>query len=664
MKDSPGRTLTTVHLPLLPKPITPFVPSFYLIALPPPYPPALSPPRPRSIAHCDDSPESVSLLVAPVFPPQLKTDSLRTCIPLLEPVVQPQIQDLPRSKKKLVNGAVFRHKILVQQQPSDDLTTSCQHNWPFKGKQWSVKRRRVIFIVSSSSMAASVLRCVRVIRQLLPVRGVAVHCPAAVSVRQSREYVSVAATANPGTARQPQKKDVTKSAVTELNFGDHSTAFRHKTARELLRGLVVLHACAFDPLVNRSYKLMTLGQRILGQRILRYVLAPFYNQFVAGDSEEELGIVSRRLASVGVSLMVAPMLETDVGEGHDVREMYTKNLNKTLHLIDTSHRNNVVEGSRPICQTKITAHLTADILARISTLYQSLNFEGRVQAVRSVAALLSQAGGNGHSISTADAKSLQPLLTSPSDAHDFIDCFQRLYKLGKRCVEQGVVLAVDAEYTYTNPAINLVTLAMMKVFNTPTPIIWNTYQGYLKAGRENLEHDLAVVRALGSGVGFGAKLVRGAYLEKERSLAQKEGYPDPVNDTYEDTNAVYNSMVEVMLREVAEAPLTRAVVVATHNESSVKLAATKMEQLELDPRAGNVVFGQVYGMAENISVPLAGQGFLVYKSIPSGSLLEVMPYLSRRANENRAVLRGARRERQLLSQELLSRVPFSHLYKK
>ncbi|KAK8734267.1 hypothetical protein OTU49_006097, partial [Cherax quadricarinatus] len=235
----------------------------------------------------------------------------------------------------------------------------------------------------------------------------------------------------------------------------------------------------------------------------------------------------------------------------------------------------------------------------------------------------------------------------------------RLYKLGDRCVALGVVLAVDAEYTYTNPAINLLTLAMMKVFNcSSTPIIWNTYQGYLKRGRENLEHDLHVVQALGAEVGFGAKLVRGAYLERERSQAQLQGYPDPVNDTYENTNAMYDSMVKVMLQEVARKRDRRAVVVATHNEASVKHAAATMERLGIEPLEGSVVFGQVYGMAENISVPLAASGFLVYKSVPSGSMLEVMPYLSRRANENRAVLRGARRERQLLSEELLSRLSF------
>lgn len=452
-----------------------------------------------------------------------------------------------------------------------------------------------------------------------------------------------------------KQSSFTESLAEQLNFGNHAFAYSHKTSKELLRGLVVLHACAVDTLVNHSYKLLTFGERMLGEKLLGYAVAPFYNQFVAGDSEEEMAVVSRSLASVGVRLMVAPMLETDVGEGHDLEAMYRKNLDKTLHLIDVSRRNSVLQDSRPICQTKMTAHLSADILARVSAAYEALSEKGRLEAVRALAEAMQEAGAGGSRTPSPLTHPLDPLSLSPKDVQEVLDSLPRIYKLGERSVAQDVVLAVDAEYTYTNPAINLLTLAMMKLFNTPTPIVWNTYQGYLKAGRENLRHDLRLVSGL-EGVGFGAKVVRGAYLERERSRAHELGYPDPVNATYKDTGLVYDSMVEMMLREIKANPRSRSVIVASHNETSVRTAAQKLEELQLDPHAGNVVFGQVYGMAENISVPLARSGFLVYKSVPYGSVAEVMPYLSRRANENRAVLKGARRERQLLTQELLSRV--------
>lgn len=495
----------------------------------------------------------------------------------------------------------------------------------------------------------------RVLTRVRPVGTAALRsaCVAPSCVRPAHVTRSAPCSASVNIEDIDKQSSFTESLAEQLNFGNHAFAYSHKTSKELLRGLVVLHACAVDMLVNHSYKLLTFGERMLGEKLLGYAVAPFYNQFVAGDSEEEVAVVSRNLASVGVRLMVAPMLETDVGEGHDLEAMYRKNLDKTLHLIDVSRRYSMLEDSRPICQTKMTAHLSADILARVSVAYEALGEGGHLEAVRAVAEAMREAG-EGRTLS-AFTHPLEPLSLSPEDVQEVLDSLPRIYKLGERSVARDVVLAVDAEYTYTNPAINLLTLAMMTLFNAPTPIVWNTYQGYLKAGRENLCHDLRLVGGL-EGVGFGAKVVRGAYLERERSRAHELGYPDPVNDTYNDTGLVYDSMVELMLREIKANPRSRSVIVASHNESSVRTAAQKLEKLQLDPQAGNVVFGQVYGMAENISVPLARSGFLVYKSVPYGSVAEVMPYLSRRANENRAVLKGARRERQLLTQELLSRI--------
>ncbi|XP_064087748.1 hydroxyproline dehydrogenase-like [Macrobrachium nipponense] len=447
----------------------------------------------------------------------------------------------------------------------------------------------------------------------------------------------------------------------KLDFSSHSFAFKHKKTKELIRGLLVLNACAVDTLVNHSIRLLTLGERILGEKLLSIFVAPFYNQFVAGNSEDKLAAISRSLHEVNVKLMVAPMLETDIGEGHDLEAMYRKNLDKTLFLIEMARRHNLSRHSTPICQTKHTAHLSADVLAKISTAYMSLSEEKRAEAVRGLALLMEASGKDGFREGTLPEVSspLELLRLDIDDYQQLMESLPRLYILGEKCVKENVILAVDAEFTYTNPAINFLTLAMMKVFNTGRkPLIWNTYQGYLKSGLQNLQHDLRLARALGN-VGFGVKIVRGAYLERERSDALEQGHPDPVNDTYEDTCSMYNSMVDAMLQEVQKDPEGKAIVVATHNEESVLLAASKMEELGLDPTVGNVVFGQVYGMAENITLPLAHCGYLVYKSVPYGSMLEVMPYLSRRASENRAVLRGARKERQLLSQELRSRFSFS-----
>ncbi|KAK4313436.1 hypothetical protein Pmani_015219 [Petrolisthes manimaculis] len=498
----------------------------------------------------------------------------------------------------------------------------------------------------------------------------------------------VSVSAHPENASTHQKGD----GCMELDFSGSNWVFRHKTTRELIRGLMVLNICSIDPLVNHSYKLLTSGKWLVGPWILRRLVAPFYNQFVAGDTEEEMGRISQRLAQSNIRLMVAPMLETDLGVDHDAHKYETfllmlrwkqgKTVRKELeedrkfnraqspaectggsetHLSDQAHGtpySRHIGGSCHILY--FTSLVPGTIHTCVSTEYLTLDFTGRVAAVEAVGELMAEAGEAGDEWQPS-LTSLHPLNLNPSVAREVLQCLQRLHQLGSACVREDVVLAVDAEFTYTNPAISLLTLAMMKVFNNPAapPIIWNTYQGYLKAGVEILKEDLRLVESMGDGsVRFGAKIVRGAYLEHERARAAELGYPDPVNDTYEDTGRSYDRMVEVMLDEVSSGrgQHCRQVIVSSHNEASITHAVSVMTRLALNPVSGDVVFGQVYGMADNITIPLAASGLLVYKSVPMGNVNEVLPYLSRRAAENRAVLRGARREKQLLKEELVHRL--------
>ena len=107
------------------------------------------------------------------------------------------------------------------------------------------------------------------------------------------------------------------------------------------------------------------------------------------------------------------------------------------------------------------------------------------------------------------------------------------------------------------------------------------------------------------GVSFGAKVVRGAYLERERAVSRKEGYPDPTNPSYEATSVMYDGVVEFMLEQVAQSAGKKCnVIFGSHNESSVLKALSKMDQLGIKPGDNTVVFGQIYGMASNITVKL------------------------------------------------------------
>ncbi|XP_051829224.1 proline dehydrogenase 1, mitochondrial isoform X2 [Antechinus flavipes] len=250
---------------------------------------------------------------------------------------------------------------------------------------------------------------------------------------------------------------------------------------------------------------------------------------------------------------------------------------------------------------------------------------------------------------------LEPLLSHFTEEEDLQmkRMLQRIDILAKRAMKVGVRLMVDAEQTYFQPAISRLTLEMQRKFNTREPVIFNTYQCYLKDAYDNVSLDVELARR--EGWCFGAKLVRGAYMAQERERAAEVGYEDPINPTYGATNAMYHRCLNYILEEIKHQGRA-SMMVASHNEDTVRFTIQKMEELGLHPTEKKVYFGQLLGMCDQISFPLGQAGFPVYKYVPYGPVKEVLPYLSRRALENRGMMKGAQRERALLWKELKRRL--------
>lgn len=240
---------------------------------------------------------------------------------------------------------------------------------------------------------------------------------------------------------------------------------------------------------------------------------------------------------------------------------------------------------------------------------------------------------------------------SQNELKEVENMLDRMMTISQRAKERGVCLMVDAEQTYFQPAITRITLEAQRRFNKEKPVVLNTYQCYLKNTRNSIEVDMELSRR--EGFCFGAKLVRGAYMEQERLRATTIGYDDPIHDNYDNTDKCYNSVLTSVLKEVRDNNAN--VMVATHNEGSVRHAIDTMKSLGISADDDKVFFGQLLGMCDAITYALGSAGYSAYKYVPYGPVEEVMPYLSRRATENRSLMKGVVKERSMLMNELKRR---------
>jgi len=231
---------------------------------------------------------------------------------------------------------------------------------------------------------------------------------------------------------------------------------------------------------------------------------------------------------------------------------------------------------------------------------------------------------------------------------------ERVSSLAKLAADNGVCMMVDAEHTYFQPAIDNLTVTMMREHNKDKAVIFNTYQMYLKGSQERLMQDMD--RAREGDYHFACKLVRGAYMHLERQRASQMGYPDPILPDLEATHAAYNGGVTAVLERMAKGEKVE-LMVATHNQRSVEHTIEEATRLGLGNDAP-IYFGQLLGMADHLTFTLGQAGWKAYKYVPFGAVKEVMPYLMRRALENGDMLGGARHEIRMLRREM-SRRAFS-----
>lgn len=237
----------------------------------------------------------------------------------------------------------------------------------------------------------------------------------------------------------------------------------------------------------------------------------------------------------------------------------------------------------------------------------------------------------------------KPLTTDEQAEWDRVVArYHAVCKLGK---EKDVEILIDAEESWMQDAADDLVEQMMETYNTEKPIVYNTLQLYRW---DRLDYLMQLhQRSKNKGFKIGVKIVRGAYMEKERERAFEMGYKSPICDSKFETDRNFNDTMKYIFEHINDI----SVFIGTHNEDSNYIAINLMNELNIAKNDNNVWFGQLYGMSDHISFNLAAQGYNVAKYVPFGPVKDVMPYLIRRAEENTSVAGQTSRELNLITQE-------------
>lgn len=502
--------------------------------------------------------------------------------------------------------------------------------------------------------------------------------------------------------------------VDQLKFDDPTAAYKAKTTWEVVRATAIFELCSFKFIIDHAATLVQWSRWLLGDDVTGWIVKKtFFAHFCAGENADEIVPTISRLEQSGVRAILDFAAEADVDEvqskggkqgakgGDDPFEAEEALCDMHAEIFKSA----ILAASRQtygfaaikltgLGRPELLLHMS-NILVKVRTLFATFaerssqetgttdvfgdsvinleDFEAGIKklglAIPDVPAEFARFDANetGYIDYLEWIDSLDPMMLGRRAAAEWIkseglsqDQFKQLTRMFERLSsivdladKTGVTLMVDAEYTYTQPAIDHIVLHLQRKFNRGRyPIVYNTYQAYLKDCHSRVQLDIR--RSAREGFWFGAKLVRGAYMVTERKRAKKMGYPDPIHDTINDTHACFHKSLDSIIDNIDHAE----VLVASHNETSVRYAAKRMEELGIKRRDGGVFFGQLLGMCDHVTFTLGANGFSVYKYVPYGPWHEVMPYLLRRAVENSAMLGGesAIKERTMWAKEARHRI--------
>ena len=384
------------------------------------------------------------------------------------------------------------------------------------------------------------------------------------------------------------------SPHSNLSFDNTEVAFKSKSNAALRKASWLFKS--FDFPITLSWG-PTLAKITVSLGLKSIIKNTIFEQFCGGETIAECDSAIRKLSDSGIGTI----LDYSV-EGAETAEAFDHTTKETIDTIKKASGNPNI----PFSVFKVTGIVESDILQKIT----------------------------------------EKIELTHSENNNWEKGRNRFFEICEAAAHNKVRLFIDAEESWLQEAIDRLAEEAMQKFNTSSAIIYNTLQMYR---HDRLQYLKDQIKTTDYFLGF--KIVRGAYMEKERRRAQQMGYTDPIQPDKQATDNDYDQAVALCISNAERI----AICIGTHNENSSLNGVALMNKMGLEAKDEKIFFSQLLGMSDHISFNLSHHGFNVAKYVPYGPVSAVIPYLTRRAQENSGMAGQMGRELGLITKELKRR---------
>ncbi|MBK7884101.1 MAG: proline dehydrogenase family protein [Chitinophagaceae bacterium] len=405
-----------------------------------------------------------------------------------------------------------------------------------------------------------------------------------------------------------------KQEKNTISFENTAYAFAAKTDAALKKAHFLFSSMGKPWLVNLGLKLTPFAIKWHLPFTKSIIRSTIFQQFVGGETLDETAIVAKKLAEYNVQVI----LDYGVEGGDDGEAGFDHATEEFLKVINYA----ATQPNVPFMSIKVTGFARFTLLEKIDN-------------------LMNKADG------TLMKRYLYVIDNLPAgEKEEWHKVRLRMMKLCEVASKKNVGILVDAEESWIQDPVDALTVLMMDSFNKTKAVVYNTIQLYRHDRLQFLKDSFGAAQE--RNFILGVKLVRGAYMEKERARALELNYSSPIQPDKNTCDKDYNEAIAFCVANIDKL----FVIVATHNEYSNLLATELLVQNGLPLTHPNIHFSQLYGMSDNITFNLAKAGCPVSKYLPFGPIKDVIPYLMRRARENSSVAGQTGRELALIKKEL------------